>query len=185
MPFFRFKYSLVLSLIIYSKTENDKGGNEMKWQAQEVDRYLQAKEYVDTAIIPLLPISWDKEIKSTVQMGEFILLITDELERQFKGRVFQFPAYTYLKTEDTEAKLKKLNDIDDHLKSNGFSHALYLTSDIEWKQVEAEMKDTLLWIPSIPLEHLDQKFKVETVTNQIKQIFPMITNKWQKKEKDL
>lgn len=157
----------------------------MKWQAKDVDLYLQAKEYVDTAIIPLLPISWDKEIKSTVQMGEFILLITDELERQFKGRVFQFPAYTYLKTEDRVDKLKKLNDIDDHLKSNGFRHALYITSDIEWMQVEAKMKDTLLWIPSIPLEHLDQKYKSETLTHQMKQILPMMTNKWQKAEKDL
>lgn len=157
----------------------------MKWQAKEIDLYLQAKEYVDTAIIPLLPISWDKEIKSTVQMGEFILLITDELEKQFKGRVFQFPPYTYLKTDDPEARLKKINEIDDHLKNNGFSYRLYLTSDIEWKQVEAEMKDTLLWIPSIPLEDLDQKYKLETLKNQIRQMLPMMTNKWKKAERDV
>jgi hypothetical protein len=156
----------------------------MKWQAKEIDLYLQAKEYVDTAIIPLIPISWNKEIKSTVQMGEFILLITDELERQFKGRVFQFPPYTYLKTESAEAKLKKINELDEHLKNNGFSHIIYLTSDIEWKQIEAEMKDTLLWIPSLPMEHLDQKYKAEILNNQVKQILPIMTLKWQKIENE-
>lgn len=156
----------------------------MKWQAKEIDLYLQAKEYVDTAIIPLIPISWNKEIKSTVQMGEFILLITDELERQFKGRVFQFPPYTYLKTESAEVKLKKINELDEHLKNNGFSHIIYLTSDVEWKQIEAEMKDTLLWIPSLPMEHLDQKYKSEILNNQVKQILPIMTIKWQKIENE-
>lgn len=158
--------------------EEDK--EEMKWQAKEIDLYLQAKEYVDTAIIPLVPISWGNELKSTVQMGEFITLISDELERQFKGRVFQFPSYTYLKTEKVEERLSKINSFDEHLKENGFSHIIYLTSDIEWKQIEGEMKDTLLWIPSIPLEHMEQKYKLETLSNQIKQMLPIMTNKWQK-----
>ncbi len=151
----------------------------MKWQAKEIDIYLQAKEYVDTAIIPLLPISWGNDLKSTVQMGEFITLICDELEKQFKGRVFQFPPYTYLKTEKLANRLAKVKELDFHLKSHGFSYLIYLTSDIDWKQIEAEMSDTLLWIPSIPLENLEQKYKKEILTNQIKQILPVITRKWQ------
>ncbi|MFN7252221.1 MAG: YpiF family protein [Anaerobacillus sp.] len=152
----------------------------MKWQAKEVDLYLQAKEYVDTAIIPLVPISWGDELKSTVQMGEFITLISDELERQFKGRVFQFPSFTYLKSEKLEERLLRLNAFDEHLKSNGISHIIFLTSDVEWKQIEAKMNDTLLWIPSIPLEHMEQKYKMETLSSQIKQMLPIITSKWQK-----
>jgi hypothetical protein len=151
----------------------------LRWQAKEIDLYLQAKEYVDTAIVPLIPISWDKEIKSTVQMGEFTSLITDELERQFKGRVFQFPPFTYLKSEDVESRLPKINELDTHLKDNGFHHVIYVTSDIDWKQIETKMQDTLLWIPSIPLEHLDQKYKMEVLSNQIKQMLPIMTNKWQ------
>ncbi|RXJ03963.1 DUF2487 family protein [Anaerobacillus alkaliphilus] len=152
----------------------------MKWQAKEVDLYLQAREYVDTAIVPLIPISWGNELKSTVQMGEFITLISDELERQFKGRVFQFPPYTYLKSEKVEDRLTRINMLDDHLKEHGFDFIVYLTSDIDWKQIETEMKDTLLWIPSIPLEHMEPKYKQETLSNQIKQMLPIMTNKWQK-----
>ncbi len=156
----------------------------MKWQIKEIDIYLQAKEYVDTAIIPLIPISWGNDIKSTVQMGEFIHLISDELERQFKGRVFQFPPYTYLKTEKLEERLIKMNEWHEHLKDSGFHHIIYLTSDVDWKQIESDLNDTLLWVPSIPLEHLDQKYKVETLSNQIKQMIPILTNKWQKNENE-
>ncbi|MCT8138908.1 YpiF family protein [Anaerobacillus sp. CMMVII] len=152
----------------------------MKWQAKEIDLYLQAKEYVDTAILSLVPINWGSEIKSTVQMGEFITLISDELERQFKGRVLQFPSFTYLKTEGLDERLQRVNALDEHLKSNGFEHIIYVTSDIEWKQIEGDMMDTLLWIPSIPLEHMEQKYKMETLSNQIKQMLPILTNKWQK-----
>ncbi len=152
----------------------------MKWQAKEVDLYLQAREYVDTAIVPLIPISWGSDLKSTVQMGEFITLISDELERQFKGRVYQFPSYTYLKSDKVEERLAAINRLDDHLKDNGFAYIIYLTSDVEWKQLEADMKDTLLWIPSIPLEHMEPKYKQETLSNQIKQMLPIMTNKWQR-----
>ncbi len=156
----------------------------MKWQAKEIDVYLQAKEYVDTAIIPLIPISWGDDIKSTVQMGEFITFISDELERQFKGRVFQFPPYTYLKSEKPEERLLKMNELHEHLKSNGFYHIIYLTSDVDWKQIEAKLNDTLLWVPSIPLEHLDEKYRMETLSNQIKQMIPILTNKWQNNERE-
>jgi len=47
---------------------------EDEWKANEMDTYLQAKEYVDTAIIPLVPISCGDRMKSTVVMGEFILI---------------------------------------------------------------------------------------------------------------
>lgn len=81
----------------------------MKWQATEMDTYLQAKEYVDTAIIPLIPLSWQKDVKQTVAMGEFISIITMEVEKQFHGRVVQFPGFTYVKTEDMNSRLARID----------------------------------------------------------------------------
>ncbi|WP_096200922.1 YpiF family protein [Bacillus sp. FJAT-45350] len=151
----------------------------MKWQAKEIDMYLQAKEYVDTALIPLVPISWEKDVKSTVSMGEFISIITDELERQFRGRVIQFPSFTYLKSESQEERIMRLLKWSNELEQNGVSHIVYLTSDSEWKAVESDLKDMLLWLPTIPLEHMEQQYKVQTISDQIKQLLPILTNKWQ------
>ncbi|MGO4888100.1 YpiF family protein [Anaerobacillus sp. MEB173] len=156
----------------------------MKWQAEEIDTYLQSKEYVDTAVIPLLPISWKSDVKLTVSMGEFISIITDELERQFKGRIFMFPPFTYLKDEPIRSKVERLTSWEKELTGNGFAHIVYITSDVEWKSVETDLSDTLIWLPSIPLEHMDEKYRMQTVSDQIKQLIPIITSKWQNGPKD-
>ncbi|OLO42552.1 hypothetical protein BTR23_00615 [Alkalihalophilus pseudofirmus] len=150
----------------------------MKWLAREMDTYLQAKEYVDTAIVPLIPINWENEIKSTVAMGEFISIISSELERQFQGRVIEFPPFTYLKSE-SDGKLERLKSWEKALKENDINHIIFITSDFEWEQAKQELTETLIWLPSIPLEHMDHNHKVEVIEGQIKQLIPFLTNKWQ------
>ncbi|UTW69737.1 DUF2487 family protein [Anaerobacillus sp. HL2] len=90
----------------------------MKWQTKEIELYLEAREYVDTALISLIPISWEKQYQKYSSNGEFTSLLSDELERQFKGRVFQFPPYTYLKSDELEERLAKINEFDKYLKKN-------------------------------------------------------------------
>lgn len=151
----------------------------MKWQAKEMDTYLQAKEYVDTAIIPLVPLSLEKDVKSTVAMGEFILIISGELERQFQGRVILFPAFSYLKKEPLLQRKDRLVTWFKELEENGMKHCFLLTSDSEWKTIEEQLEQSLIWLPSIPLEHMDMKYQMEVVNDQIKQLIPILTNKWQ------
>ncbi|UOE92327.1 YpiF family protein [Alkalihalobacillus sp. LMS39] len=152
----------------------------MKWQTMDIDTYIQSKEYVDTAVVPLVPMSVKaEEMKSVVAMGEFISTISFELERQFRGRLIELPSFTYLKEETIEQKLEKLETWQTHLKENGLAHLIFLTSDSEWRTVEQQLSGLLIWLPTIPLEHLDSKYKMETVSDQIKQLIPIITKKWQ------
>lgn len=150
----------------------------MKWKTTDIDIYFQAKEYVDTALIPMLPIGWGADVKTTVSLGEFIALFADELERQFKGRLVQFPSYTYLKDEST--KTERLQDWIQHLKEEGFKHVILLTSDVSWKNVEGDLDGVLIWLPVLPLEHVDASYKQEMLTTQMKQIIQLIMSEWQK-----
>ncbi|OIJ14795.1 hypothetical protein BKP37_07400 [Anaerobacillus alkalilacustris] len=150
----------------------------MKWQAKEIDLYLQAKEYVDTAIIPLVPISLEDDFKKTIQVGEFIALFCDELEKQFKGRVFQFPPYTYIKKQNLYGCLEKLIELETYLKKYGFRHVIYLTSDSTWEQTESSITQ-LIYISAISLEELDKKQITNELSKQVKQLLPMLMNKWQ------
>src|SRR5690606_21499641 len=86
-----------------------KGAYEMKWFTVDMDVYLQAREYVDTAVIPLIPVSLEGDLKSTVSMGEFIAILSNEVERQFKGRIILFPAFTYSNGEGLEMASGRLN----------------------------------------------------------------------------
>ncbi|MFC0470273.1 YpiF family protein [Halalkalibacter kiskunsagensis] len=151
----------------------------MKWQASEMDTYLQAKEYVDTALIPLIPLAWQKDVKSTVAMGEFISIIVLEVEKQFHGRVVQFPPFTYLRTEDSTSRMNRIRSWEDELRDGGISHIVYLTSDGEWKSVEDQVNGMLLWLPTIPLEHMEASYKRDVIADQLKQLIPIMTNKWQ------
>ncbi|WP_227936205.1 YpiF family protein [Alkalihalobacillus deserti] len=151
----------------------------MKWQATEMDTYLQAKEYVDTALVSLIPVSWEKEIKQTVAMGEFISIIASEVEKQFHGRVVQFPVFSYLKSEGKPGRLERIRNWEKELKVGGVNHIIYLTSDSEWKSIEDELDGMLLWLPTIPLEHMEADYRRNVITDQIKQIIPIMTNKWQ------
>ncbi len=72
------------------------GGRNLKWIVKDVEQFEQAREYVDTGVIPLLSISAAKEMKMVVEQGEFIELLSTELEREYKGRVLLLPAFTYL-----------------------------------------------------------------------------------------
>lgn len=164
---------------IYSK-ESEKGGKKMKWKTTDIDIYFQAKEYVDTALIPIFPIGWGEEVKTTVSLGEFIALFADELERQFKGRLVQFPPFTYLK--DEVEKQTRLAEWVRQLKEAGFQHVILLTSDVDWKRYEHELNGMLVWLPVLPLEHVEAQYKQEMLASQMKQIIQLITTEWQKEK---
>jgi hypothetical protein len=173
---------LFVTILHYVKIKFESNLGEdvhMKWQADEMDMYLQAKEYVDTAIIPLIPLSWQKEVKSTVAMGEFISIIASEVEKQFHGRVVQFPPFTYLRAEGAANCIGRIGNWESELRAGGISHIIYLTSDGEWKSVEDQLNGMLLWLPTIPLEHMEAGYKREVIADQLKQLIPIMTNKWQ------
>lgn len=150
----------------------------MKWIVNDMDLYIKSKEYVDTAVIPLIPLTWEKELKSTVAMGEFITLISYEIERQFKGRVVLLPPFTYFNGE--ERKLERLKYWEDELLNNGCKNVFYLTSDVNWRQVEDKLQEELVWLPTLPLEHVDEKYKDTMIKDQINQLVSIFINKWKK-----
>lgn len=150
----------------------------MKWITADIDLYLQSKEYVDTAIIPLVPISFDQQMKNTVLNGEFITSLSSEIERQFKGRMFLIPPFTYLKEEDKRPDVERLLSWKQALMSKGFNHIIFMTSDSDWKQYEETIGNTLIWSPAVPLEHAETKMKQQIMTDQVSQLVPSILSAW-------
>ncbi|WP_017728015.1 YpiF family protein [Halalkalibacterium ligniniphilum] len=154
----------------------------MKWLAKEIDTYFQAREYMDSALIPLVPISWGSDVKSTVAMGEFTTIISHELERQFHGRLILFPAFTYVKKEPEQVVIERLRGWINELSENDVKHLFFVTSDSFWKAYESQLNDAeLIWLPSIPIEHVEADIRKKMITDQIKQLVPILTNKWQER----
>ncbi|RSD26508.1 YpiF family protein [Mesobacillus subterraneus] len=149
----------------------------MKWMAADVEMYQKAAEYVDTAVIPLMPVSFGDDMKQHATMAEFAGILTTQLEKQFRGRIFLMPGFVYFKGH--EGSLEGLRNWENTLLDKQFKHVFYVTSDISWRQHEKGLGGSLLWLPSLSLDNLPDQQKVSLVDDQVKQLLSLFTEKWQ------
>ena len=149
----------------------------MKWLAEDLDLFQKEKEYIDTVLIPLVPIKWGDQMNSVVREGRFSLLIAEQIERELKGRVILSPAYTYLKSAPFDETKLMLEAWLHEIQLAGVKYIVTLTSDVDWKtnlsEFQMESVQTI-WLPAVPVEHMNpqnkQDFLDETVGNLLKQI---------------
>ncbi|MED1205005.1 YpiF family protein [Heyndrickxia acidicola] len=152
----------------------------MRWTAKDADVFLKQKKYIDTIIVPLVPVSVGTNIKLLASQGEFIQLLTNMLETQFRGRMFLLPPYTYLAQQDEQRKQLNLLDWEKEILESDAAHLFYLTSDHYWKTCEHMYKGDVFWLPSIPLEHMEENYKFSIMEDQVKQLINIIAKKWQR-----
>jgi hypothetical protein len=150
----------------------------MKWIQEDMEMFVKAREYLDTVVIPLYPISFGDDVKQTANMTEFINLLTTQLERQFKGRLILLPGFTYFKRQDSNKVVTDLQQWENTLKSEEFKHIFYVTSDSDWKLKESELTGSLIWLPALPLELLDEKNKNAMIEDQVKQLLNLFVKRW-------
>ncbi|MFJ8067525.1 YpiF family protein [Peribacillus sp. NPDC096447] len=153
----------------------------MKWTAKDLDMYMQSKEYVDTVLIPLVPLSFRGQMKQTGSMNEFLTILSLEIEKQMKGRILLLPTFHYLSGELD--KVERLKRWANEVKENNFEHVFFLTSDFEWKKEERELENNLVWIPAIPLEGLEIEQAREMINQQVLQILDIFSYNWKNEKK--
>lgn len=148
----------------------------MKWISKDIEMYLGAKEYVDTAVVPLVPISFGDDMKQVVPMYEYTTIITAQLEHQFKGRMLLFPCYSYFKKSYDE-DLEQLKRWEEELLKEGFKHLFYITSDHGWKEWESSLNGHLICFNTIPND-MEGNYQQTAVKEQLKQLISTIMLKW-------
>jgi hypothetical protein len=155
-----------------------KAGKRMKWIPEEVETYLKAMEYVDTAVVPLISLSFREEMKQSAAKHQFITLLTTHMERQFTGRILLFPSFTYLKSGSTEKVINELKEWEENIEKSNFKHIFYLTSESDWKIHEQQLNGTILWLPAIPLESVSDSQKLSLIDSQVNQLLTLFMQKW-------
>ncbi|SDH41254.1 YpiF family protein [Alteribacillus bidgolensis] len=150
----------------------------MKWTTEDIPFFINEREYIDTALIPLLPIDFGNGIRQSAAMSEFITVITAEIERQFKGRVLLVPPFTYLDSENITDCKENLEQWTTKMKEEEMKHVILITADPSWKKVEVDIEDLLVWMPLVPLENMESEYKKQVVSEQIKQLIPLVMDKW-------
>ncbi|MEG7356322.1 YpiF family protein [Bacillus inaquosorum] len=145
----------------------------MRWRITDAKDYLQAKDYIDTAVIPLINIKVGGHFKMAAEKGEFTQLLSEELERQLKGRVYLLPPYIYV--DRNEKTVHGLQDLREELISE-FPHVVLLTSDENWKNEHA--LGEIIVTPSVPLEHLNDSLKRKILDERTAEILNVLLQLW-------
>lgn len=146
----------------------------MNWNGKDAALVEQQKNYIDTVVVPLAPMSFSEGFRQSAEQYEFIQLLTEFLERQFKGRMLVTPPYAYL----PEQAAKAVQWIE-NIRAAGFKHVFFITADSMWRQREAELNAGVIFVPSVPLGDMEEAVKRSLIENQAKQLVNTIVVKWQ------
>ncbi|KGX84087.1 YpiF family protein [Pontibacillus marinus] len=154
----------------------------MKWSYNDMEMYVQAKEYVDTFLVPFVPFSFsrnDEDTKRLALHAELMDIFVNEIEKQYKGRIVLAPSYSYLLDGDYNEEIPKLNGYVEHAKDNGFKHILFLTFDKKWKKRDSKLHGNLIWVSAGQTHDLQSEEAQNMIRTQIDQVMELITTYWQ------
>lgn len=150
------------------------GGEIMIFNVKDVQQFQAQKDFIDTAIVPLLSINLDENsMKQSSSSVDFLMALTSFIEQQFKGRLMLFPPFSY--TEQTKNGLF-VPLLKNELLNAGFKHIIFITCDHSWTSLSDQID--VIWLPSIPLESMDKSVKAKVLEEQLKQVIPILSTKW-------
>ncbi|MFD1849524.1 DUF2487 family protein [Oceanobacillus bengalensis] len=150
----------------------------MRWQKSDVDKYVSAKEYIDTLIIPLIDFQMDQDLENNAFQNEVLTILSNELEKELTGRIMLAPSYYYIKTFDKDQEIVRLNHWVENVKKQPFKHIFLLSFDPAWKKSEQALDASFVWIPKIQSGDIGSKEMQHTIREQVKQIGELIRSYW-------
>ena len=152
----------------------------MKWKKADLSQYKQAKEFIDTIIIPLVPfhLSNDNDLEKSAFQSEVLSVFTSEIENELMGRIMLTPNYNYLKSASKQVEVERLNLWIEDIQKQPFTHVFCVTFDASWKKDEQTMNGTLLWLPGLHSGDLHSKEMHALIRDQVEQIGELIRSYW-------
>ncbi|HLR66317.1 YpiF family protein [Virgibacillus alimentarius] len=152
----------------------------MKWNKENLKQYVQAKEYVDTIVLPLMPfhLSQNAELEKSAFQREVLSIFLTEIEQELTGRIMLTPDYNYLKSTDKTTEVERINAWIEEITTQPFEHIFLITFDSTWKKHEESLNGHLLWLPGIQSGDLHSKEMHTFIHGQVEQISELIQSYW-------
>lgn len=152
----------------------------MRWFSEDLKKYVQAKEYIDTVIIPLqaFHLSQETTLETDAFQREVLSIYAQEVEKELSGRIMLTPTYNYLKFASLDQEVYRLNEWISHLEQQPFKLIFALTFDNGWKKIEREMNCNLLWLPGMKSGNMKSEETLKVIRSQVEQISELIRSYW-------
>ncbi|MGK0554544.1 DUF2487 family protein [Macrococcus capreoli] len=141
----------------------------MLFNHQDLKTLQDQLEYIDTVIIPVVPVDYSKHLIDIADHYEMIQYVTMGVEQQFKGRLLVIPPIQIF--EDHQV----LTQAEAQLVSFGFKNLIFVTP----QKFNLE-KENVHKINILPLESLDNEMKQGFVQDNIKALMKAIIQVWNK-----
>ncbi|GAB3066113.1 YpiF family protein [Virgibacillus ainsalahensis] len=152
----------------------------MKWSKTDIPNYMEAKEYIDTLLMPLIPFQFsnDSELDKNTFQNELLSVLSNEIEKELTGRIMLTPNYYYLKSSNKENEIDRINSWVEDVKNQPFTNIFFVTFDAAWKKEEQALEGTVLWLPANQSGDLYSKEMHQLVRGQVEQISELIRAYW-------
>jgi hypothetical protein len=148
----------------------------MIWIEKDLKQVIENKEFIDTVLVPLTPISFNEQDVKLANQVEDLGILLNELERQYRGRVIVTPPFSYLINESN--KVERLNEWGNMFRENGMKNVFFVTCDFEWKGLKTDFTDNIMWIPSLDLASFDMMTQKTIVSKHIEHLITIFSKKW-------
>ena len=146
----------------------------MFFNVKDMEQFQSQKQFIDTAIVPLLSLEFsDERSNQSSSAAEFLMSLTAFIEQQFKGRLLVTPPFSYIESIKENISLRA---IQDELQAAGFKYIFFITCDHRWTTFNDSFN--IQWLPAIPIESMDKAVKQRILEDQLKQVIPTFTNAW-------
>ncbi len=151
----------------------------MRWTKADTTQYLPEKQYIDTVLIPLIPFdpSSDQKMVKQAFQRELNQVFTTLIEREYRGRIFLAPDYSYIH-DTNEKEIDRVNDWISRFKEQPFQHTFLFTFDSKWKKHEKDLNGHLIWVPGMQSGSIQSTETQSFVREQALQISELIQAYW-------
>lgn len=152
----------------------------MKWTKMDMEKYIEAKEFVDTLLIPLSPFKMgdDTSLEKDAFQQEVLHLFVHEIEQQLAGRLLLIPSYMYLKDADKKSEAERIQLFLEDAQKQPIEHVFYITFDASWRKHEKDLQGNVLWVPSVQTGDLKSKEVQSLIKDQVEQLSEYIRSYW-------
>ncbi|MEO4053157.1 YpiF family protein [Solibacillus sp. CAU 1738] len=148
----------------------------MFFNVKDVELFQAQKQFIDTAIVPLLSLDFEENsMKQSSSAAEYLMSLTAFIEQQFKGRLMLTPPFSYIEQTRHQIDITIIKEI---LTKSGFKHVIFISCDHFWTSLQDDLN--IIWLPPIPLESMDKSVKQRILEDQLKQVIPNLTAAWSK-----
>jgi len=152
----------------------------MRWTKASAAQYITAQAYVDTLLIPLIPIALEntQEIERSAGQHEALQFFAGEMEKELAGRIMLAPAYTYLKQPDMANERMRLTSWLKTFEQQSFRHFFLLTYDPAWRKEAAHLDGELIWMPYTAFQSLPPTELQHAIRGQVKEVMELMCTAW-------